>query len=123
MKLLTHNMLMSPGTRNGFPLAIEVEKMEEVEAQFNAEFMARMVEKLDYGALLKTVASVCLPQHIACSRALPGCMSHPVFSRVPLLPSSMLTACGREFTASCSARQIRRGRAVSDGAASCDHGD
>ena len=43
----------------GFPLAIEVEKMEEVEAEFNAEFMARMVEKLDYGALLKTVASVC----------------------------------------------------------------
>lgn len=63
MKLLTHNMLMSPGTRNGYPLAIEVEKMEEVEAEFNAEFMARMVDKIDYGALLKTVSSVllCLP--------------------------------------------------------------
>ena len=58
MKLLTHNMLMSPGTRNGYPLAIEVEKMEEVEAEFNAEFMARMVDKIDYGALLKTVSHI-----------------------------------------------------------------
>jgi hypothetical protein len=80
MKLLTHNMLMSPGTRNGFPLAIEVEKMEEVEAEFNAEFMARMVEKLDYGALLKTVASV-------------FATAHRVFSRTPRLhePSGFLT--------------------------------
>jgi hypothetical protein len=58
MKLLTHNMLMSPGTRNGYPLAIEVEQMEEVETDFNADFMARMVEKVDYPALLQTVASV-----------------------------------------------------------------
>ena len=52
MRLLTHNMLMSPGTKNGYPLAIEVEKMEEVEAEFSAEFMVRMVEKVDYPALL-----------------------------------------------------------------------
>eukprot|EP00322_Chrysochromulina_rotalis_P003458 CAMPEP_0115873504 /NCGR_PEP_ID=MMETSP0287-20121206/24029_1 /TAXON_ID=412157 /ORGANISM="Chrysochromulina rotalis, Strain UIO044" /LENGTH=115 /DNA_ID=CAMNT_0003328565 /DNA_START=38 /DNA_END=385 /DNA_ORIENTATION=+ len=58
MKLLTHNMLMSPGTRNGYPLAIEIDKMETVEAEFNGEFTARMVEKLDYGALLSTLASM-----------------------------------------------------------------
>ena len=58
MRLLTHNMLMSPGTKNGYPLAIEVEKMEEVEAEFSAEFMVRMVEKVDYPALLATVASL-----------------------------------------------------------------
>ena len=58
MKLLTHNMLMSPGTKNGYPLAIEVEKMETVEAEFNGEFTARMVEKLDYAALLSTLRSV-----------------------------------------------------------------
>ena len=72
MKLLTHNMLMSPGTRDGFPLGIEVEKMEEVEAEFNAEFMVRMVDKIDYGALLKTVASVGCPSSftfLACSAA------------------------------------------------------
>mgnify|MGYP007125269643 CR=1 FL=1 len=59
MKLLTHNMLMSPGTRNGYPLVIEVEQMEQVETEFNADFIARMVEKVDYPALLQTVASVC----------------------------------------------------------------
>ena len=58
MRLLTHNMLMSPGTKNGYPLAIQVEKMEEVEAEFNADFTARMVEKIDYAALLSTLASV-----------------------------------------------------------------
>jgi multifunctional methyltransferase subunit TRM112 len=58
MRLLTHNMLMSPGTKNGYPLAIEVEKMEEVSAEFNADFMARMVDKVDYSALLSTVSSV-----------------------------------------------------------------
>ncbi|KOO28723.1 tRNA methyltransferase 112-like protein [Chrysochromulina tobinii] len=58
MKLLTHNMLMSPGTKNGYPLAIEVEKMETVEAEFNGEFTARMVEKLDYAALLSTLRSL-----------------------------------------------------------------
>ena len=58
MRLLTHNMLMSPGTKNGFPLGIEVEKMEEVEAEFSAEFTARLVAKIDYAALLSTLASV-----------------------------------------------------------------
>ena len=58
MKLLTHNMLMSPGTKNGYPLGIEVEKMQTVEAEFNADFMARMMDKLDYPALVSTVASV-----------------------------------------------------------------
>mmetsp|Transcript_26750 Transcript_26750/g.51938 ORF Transcript_26750/g.51938 Transcript_26750/m.51938 type:complete len:116 (-) Transcript_26750:533-880(-) len=60
MKLLTHNMLISPNTRNGFPLAIEVEKMETVESEFNAEFVARMVEKLEYPALVSTAASLAL---------------------------------------------------------------
>ena len=32
--------------------------MEEVEAEFNGDFIARMVEKVDYAALLSTLASV-----------------------------------------------------------------
>ena len=58
MRLLTHNMLMSPGTKNGYPLAIEVEKMEETESEFNADFTARMVAKIDYAALISTLSSV-----------------------------------------------------------------
>jgi multifunctional methyltransferase subunit TRM112 len=63
MKLLTHNMLMSPGTRNGYPLGIEVEKMEEVEAEFNAEFIARMVGKIEYSALIGTLTTLGVTDH------------------------------------------------------------
>lgn len=66
MQLLTHNMLMSPGTRNGFPLAIEVEKMETVEADYNPDFIVRMVEKLEYSALLTTLTSVRLTTIATC---------------------------------------------------------
>jgi multifunctional methyltransferase subunit TRM112 len=52
MKLLTHNMLTSPGNARGYPLAIEAATVEEVETDFNAEFIARMVPKLEYQALL-----------------------------------------------------------------------
>lgn len=58
MKLLTHNMLLSPGTRNGFPLAIEAEKIETVETEFNPGFVVRMVEKLEYPALVATIATL-----------------------------------------------------------------
>ena len=74
-------MLMAPGTKNGFPLAIEVEKMETVESEFRSEFIARMVQKVcamwhgarapspiatgtepvaqvEYGALLQTLAGL-----------------------------------------------------------------
>lgn len=52
MKLLTHNMLTSPGNARGFPLKIEGATVEEVETDFNAEFISRMVAKLEWDALL-----------------------------------------------------------------------
>ena len=70
-QLLTHNMLTSPGTRNGFPLAIEAEKVEEVEAEFNAEFMTRMVEKLEYPALIASLACVSAILPARCAHAPP----------------------------------------------------
>ena len=50
MKLLTHNLLQSPGTRHGYPLGIEAEKVETVETEFNPDFLVRMIEKLIYEA-------------------------------------------------------------------------
>ena len=52
MKLLTHNFMSSPvkGVQNGYPLRLEATKTEERDAEFNAEFMARMVGKIDYAA-------------------------------------------------------------------------
>mmetsp|Transcript_27220 Transcript_27220/g.80077 ORF Transcript_27220/g.80077 Transcript_27220/m.80077 type:complete len:116 (+) Transcript_27220:32-379(+) len=55
MKLLTHNMLTSPGVAKGFPLKIVATKVETMETDFNAHFVARMVEKLEWGALLGAV--------------------------------------------------------------------
>ena len=68
MKLLTHNLLQSPGTRHGYPLAIEAEKVETVETEFNPDFLVRMVEKLDYPGLVTTIATVC---HRHCRTASP----------------------------------------------------
>mmetsp|Transcript_11885 Transcript_11885/g.24124 ORF Transcript_11885/g.24124 Transcript_11885/m.24124 type:complete len:116 (+) Transcript_11885:59-406(+) len=58
MKLLTHNLLQSPGTRHGYPLGIEAEKVETVETEFNPDFLVRMVEKLDYPGLVTTIATL-----------------------------------------------------------------
>jgi multifunctional methyltransferase subunit TRM112 len=52
MKLLTHNMLTSPGNARGFPLKIVATTVEEVETEFNSEFVARMVSRLEWQALL-----------------------------------------------------------------------
>ena len=65
MKLLTHNLLQSPGTRHGYPLAIEAEKVETVETEFNPDFLVRMVEKLDYPGLVTTIATVRQSPHTA----------------------------------------------------------
>ncbi|CAM9259567.1 unnamed protein product [Ascophyllum nodosum] len=52
MRLITHNMLKSniKGVEKGFPLRIEVDKTEERELEFNADFIYRMLEKLDWCA-------------------------------------------------------------------------
>ena len=55
MKLLVHNMLTSnmiKGVTKGFPLRIEVGKLEEKESEFSPAFISRMVPKLDWDALL-----------------------------------------------------------------------
>ena len=101
MKLLTHNMLMSPGTRNGYPLAIEVEKMEVVESEFNAEFMVRMVDKIDYSALLTTIRAVRARSTASCMKSFLNFLrSLPIhfFSSVPH------TACSGVCAAACCTR-------------------
>lgn len=120
MKLLTHNMLMSPGTKNGYPLAIEVEKMETVEAEFNGEFTARMVEKLDYAALLSTLRSVSdagfsAREHVA-GTAVCSCLC-------PNGSNLASTALCRDWVACCCASRVCWGRGVFESATSRAHGD
>lgn len=54
MRLLTHNMLKSNvrGVEDGYPLAIEAERVEEQEVEFNAEFVVNMLPKLEWGAFV-----------------------------------------------------------------------
>merc|ERR1712159_689543 len=58
MKLLTHNMLTSPGQENGFPLALEAQTVEEIETEFNPDFIVRMVERLEWNVLVTTATSI-----------------------------------------------------------------
>tara|TARA_E500000178_G_C16565021_1_gene549077 strand:+ start:179 stop:511 length:333 start_codon:yes stop_codon:yes gene_type:complete len=41
------------GVKNGYPLKIEAEKVENVEAEFNPDFVTRMLPKLEWSALVK----------------------------------------------------------------------
>ncbi|KAJ0397187.1 hypothetical protein P43SY_005114 [Pythium insidiosum] len=60
MRLITHNMLVcnKKGVENGFPLRIETEAVEVVESEFNAEFVRKMLNKLDYAAFLQGAKSL-----------------------------------------------------------------
>lgn len=61
MKLLVHNMLtsnMKKGVTKGFPLRIEVGKLEEKESEFSLAFVTRMVPKLDWEALVLTATEI-----------------------------------------------------------------
>ena len=54
MRLITHNMLRCnvKGVKNGYPLKIEVVKVESVDAEYNPDFVTRMIPKLDWNALV-----------------------------------------------------------------------
>ena len=65
MKLLTHNLLMCHKkgcTVNNFPLRLVVEAFNDVNEDettpCNAQYMERMVEKLDYNAFRGTVSTL-----------------------------------------------------------------
>ena len=61
MKLLTHNMLTSKVLKNvttGYPLRIEATKVELKKADFQQEFIARMLKKIDYKVLYEAARTV-----------------------------------------------------------------
>lgn len=51
MRLLTHNMLQCPRTR-AYPLELEIETCDEVDVEFSAPFVRRMLPRLDWGVFL-----------------------------------------------------------------------
>lgn len=65
MKLLTHNMLCchSKTCKTGFPLALKEVELEQVEVDFNQEFIKKMMFKLDFDAFNATVQSLGLSRN------------------------------------------------------------
>lgn len=54
MKLLTHNMLTSKAIKNvstGYPLKIEATAVKVSEVEFNQEFIAKIIPKVDWDCL------------------------------------------------------------------------
>ncbi|KAG8437978.1 hypothetical protein GDO86_008604 [Hymenochirus boettgeri] len=60
MKLLTHNMLRShvTGVTKGFPLLIRADEVKLSNVDFNQDFVARMIPKLEWGALVEAADSL-----------------------------------------------------------------
>lgn len=60
MRLITHNMLKSnvKDVEDGYPLIIEVEKVSNETCDFDADFVKRMLNKLDYPALRKAASQL-----------------------------------------------------------------
>ncbi|XP_077291252.1 tRNA methyltransferase subunit 11-2 [Arctopsyche grandis] len=58
MKLVTHNMLTSKcvkGVVNGYPLGITATDCRLVDVDFNPDFIARMIPKIDWNVLWSAV--------------------------------------------------------------------
>jgi len=61
MKLLTHNMLTSAiikGVKTGFPLLIEASEVKVQTVDFNPEFIARMIPKLEWPAVCQAATNI-----------------------------------------------------------------
>lgn len=70
MRLITHNMLqchVKNCNTNNFPLRFEDAQVELIEAEFNPDFMANVLNKLDWDALRNTAIQVHTQIHIAFS--------------------------------------------------------
>ncbi len=67
MKLLTHNMLSSKGlkgVRNGFPLIIKATEVRVSEVDFNPDFVARIISKLDWRGVCQGAEDLNLGQDL-----------------------------------------------------------
>ena len=60
MILLTHNMLASPmkEASKQLPLKIECEEKVEKEQEYNADFLNRMIERIDWNSFCAAAQSV-----------------------------------------------------------------
>mmetsp|Transcript_12326 Transcript_12326/g.21824 ORF Transcript_12326/g.21824 Transcript_12326/m.21824 type:complete len:124 (-) Transcript_12326:363-734(-) len=67
MKLLTHNMLAChiKGVKNNYPFLIETTKVEEVDADYNPDFLRHVFPRIQWPAFLQGA------QSLGCQEGLP----------------------------------------------------
>lgn len=60
MKLLTHNMLQChiKGVKNGYPFKIKADKVEVVDADFDADFLKHIFPRIQWKALVEGAAAM-----------------------------------------------------------------
>lgn len=61
MRLFTHNLLqchVKGCTKDNYPLSLTDVEIEELDSDFNEEFIRNYLPKLDYPAILETVKMV-----------------------------------------------------------------
>ncbi|CAL8469001.1 g8542 [Coccomyxa elongata] len=63
MKLLTHNMLSChiKGVQNGFPFKIDPVKVQEVDADYDPDFLRHIFPRLEWKALCEAAATMGAP--------------------------------------------------------------
>lgn len=76
MKLLTHNMLAChiKGVQNGYPFRIEPTKVEEVDADYDPEFLRHIYPRLDWSVLRGAATSMGTQRSPAHPYGVPACL-------------------------------------------------
>ncbi|KAJ2162318.1 hypothetical protein GGF46_000809 [Coemansia sp. RSA 552] len=108
MRLFTHNMLKChvkncTDPDKQFPLQFKDARLEQIEAEFNGEFLERMLPRIDWPALLKTCKEldIALPDTVP---ADPGADAeflqglHTVIMETHVKEGSMVcNGCGHDY--------------------------
>lgn len=57
MRLLTHNMLQCPRTKE-YPLDLKATAVDDIEVEYSREFVLRMIPRLDWAVFLKAAGAL-----------------------------------------------------------------
>jgi hypothetical protein len=85
MILLTQNLLVSPmaGASDQKPLGIEATEVEDKERDYDADFLKRMLERIDYDAFVAAARTVCASNQLCCFFAINSPHTRPSCGSLP----------------------------------------
>eukprot|EP00669_Euglena_mutabilis_P001357 TRINITY_DN1169_c0_g1_i2.p1 TRINITY_DN1169_c0_g1~~TRINITY_DN1169_c0_g1_i2.p1 ORF type:complete len:129 (-),score=9.21 TRINITY_DN1169_c0_g1_i2:133-519(-) len=56
MRILTHNLLAGP--KGGYPLKIRAHKVEELESEYDAEYIKRLLAKIEWNGVISALGDL-----------------------------------------------------------------